>query len=75
MGEIVTKPTSQLVLEAAKQLMPYGKYKGRRLIDIPEFYLIWYQRKGWPAGLLGKQLALMMEIKINGLEDMIRRII
>jgi len=48
--------------------MPYGKYKGRLLCDIPEYYLVWYSRKGFPAGQLGQLLGTMYEIKLNGLE-------
>lgn len=48
--------------------MPYGKYKGRLICDIPEYYLVWYHRKGFPAGQLGQLLATMYELKLNGLE-------
>jgi uncharacterized protein len=48
--------------------MPFGKYKGRLICDIPEYYLVWYHRKGLPAGQLGQLLATMYEIKLNGLE-------
>lgn len=51
--------------------MPYGKYKGRLLIELPEPYLVWYKQKGLPNGTLGRQLELMLEIKINGLEELI----
>ncbi len=51
--------------------MPFGKYKGSLLIHIPEHYLVWYRGKGFPAGKLGRQLELMLEIKINGLEELI----
>lgn len=54
--------------------MPYGKYKGRYLIDIPEHYLVWYRQKGFPKGKLGEQLQFMYEIKLNGLEDMLRKL-
>ncbi len=64
--------------EALKQLlqmkMPYGKYKNRFLIDIPEHYLVWYHQKGFPKGKLGEQLQLMYEIKLNGLEGMLKEL-
>ncbi|MCK5846663.1 MAG: DUF3820 family protein [Bacteroidales bacterium] len=53
--------------------MPFGKYKGRKLLDLPEPYLVWFNQKGFPKGKLGQQLQLMYEIKLNGLEDMFRR--
>ena len=55
--------------------MPYGKYQGRRIIDIPEPYLVWMARSGFPAGALGQTLELAYEIKLNGLESMIIPII
>lgn len=48
--------------------MPFGKYKGLRLIDLPEPYLVWFSRKGFPSGVLGGQLREVYEIKRNGLE-------
>lgn len=48
--------------------MPFGKYKGQKLIDLPEYYLVWYKQKGFPKGKLGDQMGLMYEIKLNGLE-------
>jgi hypothetical protein len=53
--------------------MPYGKYKGRQLLDLPEPYLVWYHGKGFPQGKLGAQLAFIYEVKLNGLEGMLRR--
>ena len=51
-----------------KTRMPFGKFKGRFLIDLPEPYVIWFARKGFPKGELGKMLQIVHEIKINGLE-------
>lgn len=54
--------------------MPFGKYEGYFLIDLPEHYVVWYHNKGFPAGKLGQQLGLVYELKLNGLEDLIRNI-
>ncbi len=51
--------------------MPYGKYKDRRICDLPAFYLEWFQRKGWPKGKLGMLMATMYEIRLNGLEHLL----
>jgi uncharacterized protein (DUF3820 family) len=59
--------TAELV-ELARMQMPYGKYSGRLLIDLPEPYVVWYAQKGFPAGKLGRFLAIVYEIKVNGLE-------
>lgn len=52
--------------------MPYGKYKGTVLADLPGNYLNWFARKGFPQGELGQLLALMHEIDHNGLSDLLR---
>lgn len=54
--------------------MPFGKYEGYFLIDLPEYYLIWYKNKGFPKGTLGEQLQLIYELKLNGLEYLVRNI-
>jgi uncharacterized protein (DUF3820 family) len=51
-----------------KTKMPFGKYKGRLLIDLPGYYVVWFSRQGFPKGELGKMLQTVYEIKINGLE-------
>ena len=64
----------QFLLDLAKAKMPFGKYKGRDLIDLPEHYIVWYHAKGFPPGKLGKQLGLVYELKLNGLEYLIHGI-
>jgi hypothetical protein len=56
------------LLELAEMTMPFGKYAGRLLIDLPEPYVIWFAQKGFPKGKLGEMLAIIHEIKVNGLE-------
>lgn len=51
--------------------MPYGKYKGRLLADLPGQYLNWFAREGFPSGELGRLLQLMQEIDHNGLSDLL----
>ncbi|MEK6492708.1 DUF3820 family protein [Myroides odoratimimus] len=62
------------LVELAHTKMPYGKYEGRYLIDLPEHYIVWYHNKGFPKGKLGEQLGLIYELKLNGLEPLIRNI-
>ena len=52
--------------------MPYGKFKGRRICDLPEPYLVWYHSKGFPEGKLGMLLHTIYEIKLNGLEHLLQ---
>ncbi len=59
------------LVKLAQMEMPFGKYKGRVLIDLPEAYLLWFAEKGFPEGKLGELMALCLEIKINGLESLI----
>ncbi|EAT11315.1 DUF3820 family protein [Bermanella marisrubri] len=58
----------QDLLDLANMKMPFGKYAGKALVDLPEEYLLWFQKKGFPQGRLGMLLGLCLEIKINGLE-------
>ena len=51
--------------------MPFGKYKGRKLCDLPTYYLEWFSAKGFPEGKLGMQLSTLFEIKTNGLEEIL----
>jgi len=52
--------------------MPYGKYKGTLMADLPGNYLNWFARKGFPPGETGRLLALMQEIDHNGLSDLLK---
>lgn len=54
--------------------MPFGKYKGRALIELPENYVLWFYDQGFPEGELGKLLGLLYEIKLNGLEELVMNI-
>jgi uncharacterized protein len=58
----------ELLLQLVKMQMPFGKYKGTVLCNLPVSYLEWFNRKGFPEGKLGVLLATIYEIKINGLE-------
>lgn len=60
------------LIEATNAVMPFGKYKGSRLLELPEPYLVWFNKQGFPDGKLGRQMALMYEIKLNGLESMLQ---
>ncbi|MEH6681599.1 MAG: DUF3820 family protein [Sediminicola sp.] len=67
-------PDKKQLVELAHYKMPFGKYKGRYLVDLPEPYFVWFQQQGFPDGKLGNMLKAMMEIKINGLEALIKKI-
>lgn len=66
------KPDPDVLKRLLAARMPFGKYKGTRLIDLPEPYVCWFQRTGFPDGTLGEQLQLLYEIKVNGLEPLLR---
>jgi uncharacterized protein (DUF3820 family) len=62
------------LIALAHTKMPFGKYEGFYLIDLPEYYVVWYSNKGFPKGTLGEQMQLIYELKLNGLEELIRNI-
>ncbi|MDX9705639.1 MAG: DUF3820 family protein [Weeksellaceae bacterium] len=67
-------PNPEILKELITNEMPFGKYKGRKLCDLPVFYLEWFASKGFPKGKLGMQLATLFEIKTNGLEDILEKL-
>lgn len=59
------------MVSAINTRMPFGKYAGIQLLNLPEPYLVWFNKQGFPSGKLGEQLALVYEIKLNGLETLL----
>jgi uncharacterized protein (DUF3820 family) len=69
------QPDPQLLLELVKMQMPFGKYQGRLLSDLPVSYLEWFKRKGgFPKGKLGVLLETVYEIKLNGLDEILHKL-
>jgi uncharacterized protein len=62
------QPDPNAFLKLAHATMPFGRYAGYRLVDLPEPYVVWLSRKGFPKGELGEMLSTVYEIKVNGLE-------
>lgn len=62
------------LIKLAQTKMPYGKYEGKYLIDLPEYYVVWLNNNRLPKGQLGEQLKLVYELKLNGLEEIVRTI-
>ncbi len=63
---------SGILLDLVKVKMPFGKYAGKLICDLPEHYLVWYHSKGFPAGKLGMLMNTMYEIRLNGLEYLLK---
>lgn len=70
-SETENEMDSNSLIELVKAKMPYGKYKGCYITDLPEYYLVWYKDKGFPKGKLGELMALQFEIQLNGLEPLL----
>lgn len=60
------------MLDLIYTVMPFGKYRGRKLLELPEPYLNWFSQKGFPEDELGKKMAAVYEIKVNGLEGLFK---
>jgi uncharacterized protein (DUF3820 family) len=61
-----------ILTELVEMKMPFGRFKNRVLCDLPVSYLEWFAREGFPKGKLGMLLSTIYEIKINGLEDLLK---
>lgn len=68
------QPDKDFLIKLAHTKMPFGKYKDRDLIELPEYYVVWYRNKGFPKGKLGEMLETVYTLKVNGLEHLIRNI-
>ena len=67
-------PEHEALIELAHAKMPFGKYAGRSLVDLPEAYVLWFKGQGYPPGKLGDQLRQIEDIKTNGLEGLIHEL-
>lgn len=67
-------PDPQILVQLVRMSMPFGRYKGRLLCDLPVSYLEWFSRNGFPEGKLGMLLQTIYEIKLNGLEYLLEPI-
>jgi len=72
----IPSPTGdpKLLIDLVTMKMPFGKYKGYTLSSLPEPYLVWMHSKGFPQGKLGMLLSTLYEIKLNGLEYLLKNI-
>ncbi len=68
------QPNYKELITLAHAKMHFGKYKGRYLSELPEFYLVWFRQQGFPKGKLGDQLQQVLDIKTNGMEQILRTI-
>lgn len=67
-------PEASILLDLARSTMPFGKFAGRRLVDLPEEYVLWFEKKGYPDGDIGDKLRQVYEINLAGLGPMVRKI-
>ena len=68
------KPDSKILIDVVQTKMPFGKYKGTLICDLPVYYLEWMHSKGFPPGKLGMLLATTFEIKTNGLTSILNMV-
>ncbi len=75
MAEPLDLPDPERLLELCRYRMPFGKYEGMRLVQLPEAYLAWFERNGMPAGKLGELLSTALVIRSSGLEKLLAPIL
>jgi uncharacterized protein (DUF3820 family) len=68
---IAPEPDFDQLVEIARTRMPFGRYGGKLLVDLPEPYVVWFRNRGYPRGRLGELMATLYEIKANGLESLL----
>ncbi len=67
----MSQEQQEIMMKLVTMKMPFGKYEGKLLADLPVSYLEWFQRKGFPQGKLGEYLSLLHTIKSNGLDNIL----
>ena len=72
---MMEEPDPELLLDLANTRMPFGKYQGRLLIELPDAYLAWFKRQGFPRGKLGMLMETALEVRLNGLEALVRPLV
>ena len=60
------------LIQIANTPMPFGKYKGRMLIDLPDEYLLWFAKQGFPTSALGQLMEMTLALKIDGLDEVVK---
>lgn len=65
---------TDILKQIVTEEMPFGKYKGQKICELPVYYLEWFSMKGFPEGKLGMWMSTIYEIKLNGLEDLLKPI-
>ena len=74
MEEINLSNQHELLVSLTTTKMPFGKYKGTLMYNLPEPYLVWFKQQGFPKGKIGILLETLYEIKLNGLEYLLKNI-
>lgn len=73
--EDMQKKAKEVLIELVQYKMPFGKYAGRSIAELPEHYLTWFHRKGWPPGKVGFLMQNAYEIKLQGMDPILRELV